>query len=489
MIDRGVSAAWIFLVAASIVMSALPAYGGIREVVVFQSGDGYHTYRIPTMVKAANGDILAFAEARASQSDASEIDIVMRRSVDKGRTWQPMQVVKDSVDFVNLFPAGNVPPITVGNQSPVVDLLDPVNPGRIWMPFTVENDRVFITFSDDHGATWSPHDEITSTAKQSDWGWYATGPVHGIQLTRGDHAGRLIVPSDHRIAGTTSWGSHVLYSDDHGQNWQLGAIDTHPLESPVHPNENVAVELVNGKIYFNARDQNGSSPENRAIAYSSDGGLTYDSPFTPEPQIITPVVQNSAIRFAATDEGDAQNILIHSGPGQANSRNDMTIRVSLDEGETWLPPTVIHPGPAAYSDLVKIDDEQIGILFEGGPALYNQIIFGYFDYEDLNPEPFNGLDGDVNQDGVFDEQDLQAFISAWRNRGAEYFFGGSDSYTHGDLNFDGKIDLYDALEMRRHTIAAGGNAAALDAALRAVPEPSSVALSVVSLLVFFLSRS
>lgn len=463
------------------------AHCGIREVVVFQSGEGYHTYRIPTMVKAANGDILAFAEARASTSDASEIDVVMRRSTDDGRTWQPMQVVKDSADFAQYF-TGNLPPITVGNQSPVVDFLDPVNPGRIWMPFTLENDRVFVTYSDDHGATWSPEVEVTPTVKQSNWGWYATGPVQGIQLTRGEHAGRLIIPSDHRVAGSQTWGSHVMYSDDHGQTWQLGATDTHGSSSPVHPNENVAVELVDGRIYFNARDQNGSSPENRAIAYSSDGGLTYDAPFVPEPQITTPVVQNSLIRFAATDKGDAQNILIHAGPGQANTRADLTIRVSLDEGTSWLPPTVVHPGPAAYSDLVKIDDKTIGVLFEGGPSLYNQIIFGYFGYADLNPAPFNGIHGDVDQNGVIDHLDLEKFIAAWRDRGQQYFFGEYDSYTNGDLNFDGKVDLRDALVMRQSLIDTGGNTGALELALRGVPEPSSFAMAAIAMVVWAASR-
>ena len=486
---RQISIARICIMTCAVAVSGTPAFAGIRETVVFQSGEDYHTYRIPTVIKAANGDILAFAEARASQGDASEIDIVMKRSTDSGRTWESLQVVKDSALFTNLFPAGNVPPITVGNQSPVVDQLDPEHPGRIWMPFTLENDRVFVTSSDDHGATWSPHVEVTSAVKQPNWGWYATGPVHGIQLTRGDHAGRLLIPSDHRRSDTTAWGSHVMYSDDHGQSWQLGAIDTRLNGEPVFPNENVATELLDGRIYFNARDQNNSTAGNRAIAYSSDGGISYDAPFTADLQFTTPVVQNSVLRFSATDQGDPQNILIHSGPGQANSRADLTIRASLDEGKTWLAPTVVHPGPAAYSDLVKLSDGQIGVLFEAGPTLYNQILFGYFDYADLNPLPFNGLNGDVDQNGVLDHHDLNKFVSGWRQRGMAFYFGGQDSYTNGDLDFDGSVDLYDALLLRQHAMSAGLGTAVLDVAVRGVPEPSTVVMSAIALLTWLRSRT
>lgn len=453
----------------------LAAQAGVYKRVVFESGtEGYNIYRIPTIVKAANGDLLAFAEAR-SGGDASEIDVVMKRSTDAGSSWGSLTVVIENDRYRGWdgLPATNV---TAGNQSPVVDLLDPQHPGRIWMPFTLENDRVFVTYSDDHGATWSKDSfgrarEITDDVKQPAWGWYATGPVHGIQLTRGAKAGRLIIPSDHRIDGVSSWGSHVVYSDDHGQSWQLGAVDTHFASSPVHPNENVAVELVDGRVYFNARSQNGSGAGTRAITHSSNGGDAFDGPFVEEPNITTPVVQNSALRFAAVDEGDTQNILIYSSPGQSNSRRDFTIQVSYDEGASWTDDTLIHPGPAAYSDLVKLDSQSIGVLYEAGPVLYDEIIFASFEFDDLNPAGWNRIPGDVDQNGVFDEDDMQAFVDAWTPVTNEFYLGGVDSYTNGDLDFNGKNNLNDVFLMRQAALDAGVDAAQLED-LAAVPEPS-----------------
>lgn len=464
-------------------LASVAAQAGIFKVSVYQSGvEGYNIYRIPTMVKAANGDLLAFAEARAG-GDASEIDIVVKRSTDAGKTWSPLQIVKDNADFRQYFPAGQTPPpITVGNQSPVVDMLDPNHPGRIWMPFTLENDRVFVTYSDDHGTSWSNHVEITSTAKDPSWGWYATGPVHGIQLTRGEHAGRLIIPSDHN-APNAAQGAHVLYSDDHGQSWQIGAVDTNiRSQSNSSPNENFAVELVDGRVYFNARDGHAANPGNRVFAYSSDGGLTFDEPqFVHDPRITTPVVQNSGLRFRAVDEGDDGNVILYAGPGHASERRDMTIRVSTDETASWTKNTVIHHGPAAYSDLVKLNDNQFGVLFEAGDTLYDKILFAYMNYDSLDPAPWNGIDGDVNQDGVFNEQDVSAFVAAWKPLSGEYFLGGVDSYMNGDLNFDGRLSLADVFVLRQQLIAHGVSAEGL-AQLALVPESSSLQLMLIAFL-------
>ncbi|QDS98813.1 sialidase family protein [Adhaeretor mobilis] len=473
-LNLAINTCWLPLLALQPGVCGLgQAYAAITEVNVYTSGtEGYNIFRIPTIVKAANGDLLAFAEAR-SGGDASSIDIVVKRSVDSGATWGGLNVVMDNADFEQYFPSGNIPEVTVGNQSPVVDLLDPVHPGRIWMPFTLENDRVFVTYSDDNGASWAPQAEITSTAKDPSWGWYATGPVHGIQLERGDNAGRLIIPSDHSLSGVASSGAHVLYSDDHGQSWQLGAVETGiTASSNTSPNENVAVELVDGRVYFNARDRNSANPGTRSVTYSSDGGLTYDGRFKHETGITSPVVQNSALRFRAVDQGDDQNIILYSGPSHPSKRVDLTIRASLDESANWTQETIIHSGPAAYSDLVKLNQDQFGVLFEAGDSLYDEILFATVDYSDLNPSVWNGIQGDVNQSGALDAADLPYFVSVWNPAPGVTYEGQEVSYLHGDLNFNGHNDLEDVFLMRQALLAAGIPPRALGALLQ-VPEPSA----------------
>lgn len=352
-----------------------------RATVFLNGTEGYNAYRIPTIVKAADGQLLAFCEARAG-GDASEIDLVLKRSSDEGATWQALEVVQESDDFQVYFPQPNAA-ISVGNPAPVVDLLDPQHPGRIWLPFTLENDRVFVTYSDDHGRSWSPPREITSQVKLEPWGWYATGPVHSLQIQRGVHRGRLVVPADHRIGedglDRGALGAHVLLSDDHGQTWRLGAVDD-SYDDDLQTNETTVVELNDGQLYFNTRDQNGQAIGTRGEAYSSDGGQSWQPRtqgdyrvFAPAPPLLDPpVVQCSLLRFSSTAEGDQQNLILFSGPDDNGpsgpGRSDLRLRYTTDETLTWRDGPLIHQGPAAYSDMVRLDEQHVGILFEAGPA-------------------------------------------------------------------------------------------------------------------------
>lgn len=344
------------------------------RVTVFQAGEeGYNIYRIPAIIKTAAGDLLAFCEAREG-GDASEIDLVMKRSQDLGQSWGPLQVVQHREHFRHYFTAA-VPPITVGNPAPVVDLLDPIHPGRIWLPFTLENDRVFVTYSDDDGATWSEAIDITAAVKQEDWGWYATGPVHSIQIQSGSYRGRLIVPCDHRLGGAGDdrgpLGAHVIFSDDHGSTWQLGAIDD-TYDDGLDANETSVAELSDGLLYFNTRDQNGDAPGTRGESWSTDGGITLDArseqwqAFRPVNDVLDPpVVQCSLLSVAP-------RLLLFSGPDDDGptgpGRSDLRIRYSNNQAESWRDGPLIHRGPAAYSDMVQTADDRVGVLFECGDA-------------------------------------------------------------------------------------------------------------------------
>lgn len=331
------------------------ADGAVQQLDVFHSGtEGYHTYRIPAIVLSNKNTLLAFCEGRKTRSgDAGDIDLMLRRSTDGGKTWQPMQLVCEE---------GGDAKITIGNPCPVVDAAT----GTIWLPFCRNNDRVFITHSTDDGQTWAAPVEITSTVKKPEWSWYATGPGHGIQLT----GGRLLIPCDHRPrqpADRDQSRSHVIFSDDQGQTWQLGGT------SEVGTNECEAVELADGSLLLSMRNYTYREQMQRVFAVSQDAGVTWSKP-QPSPDVHCPFCQSSIQRHTLARSGGKDRIL-YSGPGGPGRKN-LTIRLSCDQGRTWPVAKVLYAGSAAYSDLVVFPDGSIGCLYERDD--YRKITFARF---------------------------------------------------------------------------------------------------------------
>jgi sialidase-1 len=344
------------------------------------NSEGYSAFRIPAVITAANGDLLAFAEGRVGGlSDAGNIDTVLKRSTDGGCTWGPLQVVHDN--------AAN----TAGNPAPVVTasgrivLLTTYNAGTATEAMILRGEvtadqsrRVFVQHSDDDGATWSAPSEITAQAKLANWRWYATGPGHAVRLAGGDHAGRLVVPANHSIAPAAGssdtgaeakyYGGHSLYSDDEGATWQIGYVDDNP-DGYVNVNETTATQLPDGRVYVNTRDHNGTGPGNRADAYSADGGATLEKPFRPQATIVGPVVEGSVLQLRGPNAP-----LLYSGPADPAARAVMTIRVSHDSGVTFTPALALSGLPAAYSDLVQVDADTVGVLYETGDFGANERI-------------------------------------------------------------------------------------------------------------------
>lgn len=330
------------------------------ETIPFVSGQGgYHTYRIPAIVRSTNGTLLAFCEGRKnSGGDAGDIDIVLRCSTNNGLTWLAMSVVQEE---------GGSASITIGNPAPVVD----ETTGHIHLLFCRNNDRVFHTVSTNDGITWSARTEITANVKLSSWGWYATGPGHGVQLRRGAQAGRLVVAADHNTTNGVN-GAHVVFSDNHGATWQLGGVSD--ASGGVNPNETLCVELVTGapsggsRIYFNSRDQGGSASGTRGEAWSTNGGSSFVGPFTNRTSFICPVVQGSLLRLRATDEGSLSNRILFACPNDAGARVMMSVWSSTNEALSWSVPKLVFAGPSAYSDLTRTSAGEVALLYEKGDA-------------------------------------------------------------------------------------------------------------------------
>ncbi|MFF9586289.1 exo-alpha-sialidase [Streptomyces achromogenes] len=360
-----------------------------EQQVLFKAArdPGYACFRIPAVVRTTDGTLLAFAEGRVLNcGDAADIDIVLKRSTDGGRTWGPLQVVTEG--------AGD----THGNPAPVVDR----DTGRIWLAETYNTGRTdssgcrvpcdrtpHLQYSDDDGGTWSAPRDLSPEILPADWNsWYATGPVHGIQLTRGRYAGRLVFGVNTETwDGTRVTANHaaLIVSDDHGGHWRIGATDTWPIAADgtfrQKPSELTLAERADGSVLVSGREQDGTDLGHRTQAVGRDGGTAFTGPFRALPDLYTPQVQGSMLRL-----GDR---LLLACPGDPDRRRTMMIRSSYDGGRTWDGVdrgTVVTTDWSGYSDLVRIGSTAVGLLYEGGTAdARDEIRFARFTEDWLAP--------------------------------------------------------------------------------------------------------
>ena len=375
---RAVGGSFLFALASHSALAGATA-ATVEQVDVFVSKEnGYYSYRVPSAIVSKAGTVLVFAEGRRNnEGDVGDIDVLLRRSFDGGRTWGPVQRVWDE----GMNGCGNI--TTVVDQSTgVIWLLAIRSPGNetealLWAGRSTGDRTVWVMKSTDDGATWSKAVEITSSVKRPDWGYYATGPGVGIQL----RSGRLVIPSNHRPrlpVGAThndmkeSTRSHIIYSDDHGATWAIGGV----LDAKT--NECQVVELGDGRLLLNMRSFHGQN--RRAIATSRDRGMSWSAPEL-HPTLIEPICQASLLGYAH-DKANNRSRLIFSNPASV-TRENMTARLSYDDGVTWPHSQVLHPGPAAYSCLTALPDSMIGCVYERGTgrSYSERITFARFSLE------------------------------------------------------------------------------------------------------------
>ena len=336
----------------------------LRQVDLFRAGEGgYHTYRIPSLIVAPDGSILAICEGRRNTgSDFDDIDLMLRRSHDDGATWTDAQVIAaDGED-------------TIGNACPVVDS----HTGTIWLPHTKNNQQVFVMSSADNGLTWSERVEITRDVTLSCWLPYlisaggverdlfcGASPGHGIQL----RSGRLIIPCWHND-GKPQY-SYLFYSDDHGRSWKLGPTIGRDVD------ECELVQTHDGPLYMNMRSRR--TAHRRAYAWSSDDGDSW-SEVQVDDSLIDADCQGSVERFTDLDGYEKNRVIFVNAA--STKRERLTIRVSYDECRTWATSRVLNAGPSAYSDLCVAPDMSICCFYERGEEhAYEKLTFARFNIE------------------------------------------------------------------------------------------------------------
>ncbi|MFE1307731.1 exo-alpha-sialidase [Streptomyces sp. NPDC058755] len=382
-LSRALLVATAFLTPLTAVHPAHSTHGCVSSVPYVGGRGGYDTYRIPATVVTRHGTVLAFAEGRhTGAADSGDIDVVLRRSTDGGCTWGPLTVVAAGEGNTR----GNPAPV-VAPRSGAVVLVTSYNGGSVTETQIMRGEvapsqgrREFVQRSENDGRSFTPPRDITAEVKPPNWRWYATGPGHALALTRGPHTGRLLVPADHSTApppGSSDtgrepryYGAHALYSDDGGRTWHLGFVDD-TYDGATNANETSIAQLPDGRLYISSRDQNGSGgPGHRLDTYSGDGGGSLVRPFAVQRTLNdVPVVEGSVLQLH-------KGPLLFSAPSVPTARRAMALWSSTNDGRTFTRLRTLSDRPAAYSDLVQLGRDRVGLLYEtGAKAPYERIEF------------------------------------------------------------------------------------------------------------------
>lgn len=357
--------------------------------------DGVHTSRIPGLATSKKGTLLAIYDARyeSARDLQGHMDIALNRSFDGGRTWEPMQVVLDRKEW------GGMPEKYNGVSDACIlvdDRTGDIYVAGLWMHglldaetgkwvegltadstrwlhqwrakgsqpgFGVkETSQFLITKSSDDGLTWSEPINITS-AKKKEWWLFAPAPGQGITMTDGT----LVFPSQGRDENGTSF-SNITWSKDGGETWKTSNPATK------NTTECAVVELQDGSLMLNMRDNRNRGNEEvngRSVFVTSDLGETWKEHPTSRKALIEPTCMASLHTHRYMEDGVKKSLLLFVNPASTSKRNNITLKVSYDGGNTWPEEKQIlldEYSGRGYSCITSVNDSTLGILYESSQA-------------------------------------------------------------------------------------------------------------------------
>ncbi len=299
-------------------------------------------YRIPSLIMAQNGDLIAAIDERKINCDDlrsnKDINIVFRRSEDNGVTWSEIKTIVD----LPLGESASDPSMILDQTTEKIFLF------FNYMDLNTNPEVYYLRYvsSNDHGRTWSKPTDITNQISKPEWHkdfkFITSG--RGIQT----QSGILL----HTLVNLNN-GLHVFGSKDHGDTWFL-------IDSPIIPgDESKIVELVDETWMINSRVNKSGV---RFVHTSKDKGTTWNS--KADSTLIDASCNASFIRYTSTKKGFLKNRLIFSNANSKNMRKNLTIKISYDEGKTWKYSKSVYAGEAAYSSLCILKNGDIGVFFE-----------------------------------------------------------------------------------------------------------------------------
>lgn len=370
--------------------------------------DNCDTYRIPGLVTTNNGTLIAVYDNRYNNSKdlQEDIDIGMSRSIDGGQTWEPMKVIMDMGEW------GGRPESLNGIGDPCV-LYDEKNAtlwvAALWMSAATEKDMLWwaskpgmspeqtgqfmLSKSTDDGLSWSAPINITKQIKDPSWQLLLQGPGRGICMKNGT----LVFPVQFKEdigeksldGGQFTCHSSIIYSTDGGENWKIGT------GAKANTTEAQVAELSNGSLMLNMRDDRNrtdkSETNGRAVSVTRDLGKTWETHPTSNAALQEPNCMGSLISADVRMDGQMRKVLFFSNPNSKTKRTNMTIKASTDEGHTWAETHQVElyaPAGYGYSCMTMVDENTVGILYEGVKDLYFQkVALGEFFRNDKTHNP------------------------------------------------------------------------------------------------------
>ncbi len=349
--------------------------------------DGVHTYRIPALTTSAQGTLLCVYDMRRRMGrDLQEdIDIGLSRSVDGGRTWEPVRVIMDMGEYGGLPQEQNGcsdPGIIVDHQTGEIFCF------AVWMNgkpgkhqwkddgsepgFEIgKSAQLMMVRSKDDGMTWSQPENLTRKLKQESWWLLAPSPQQGFQLPDGT----LVMPVQGREdGGELSSFATIMTSVDHATTWTVKPVGYRG------GNECQAAPLSDGSIMLNIRNDR---ERFRAVVVTKDLGKTWLEHPTSRNTLIEPNCNGSLLHIDYKAQGQLKHALLFANPHTQKGRTHQTIQVSFDDGRTWPEShhLLLDEGRGAgYPSLTRIDQQHVGIVYEGSQS---QLVFEKLTLDEL----------------------------------------------------------------------------------------------------------